>query len=85
MLLCPWDSPGKNTGVSCHFLLQGIFPGPGMESAPPASLALSGGFFTTSPPENQSALNNVPKDVSKSTPSACERDPFGNRMFSDVM
>ena len=22
----PWDSPGKNTGVSCHFLLQGIFP-----------------------------------------------------------
>ena len=18
----PWDSPGKNTGVSCHFLLQ---------------------------------------------------------------
>ena len=24
-LLCPWDSPGKNIGVSCHFLLQGIF------------------------------------------------------------
>ena len=24
-LLCPWDSPGKNTGVSCLFLLQGIF------------------------------------------------------------
>ena len=24
-LLCPWDSPGKNTGVSCHFLFQGIF------------------------------------------------------------
>ena len=23
-LLCPWDSPGKNTGVGCHFLLQGI-------------------------------------------------------------
>ena len=21
-LLCPWDSPGKNTGVGCHFLLQ---------------------------------------------------------------
>ena len=21
-LLCPWDSPGKNTGVDCHFLLQ---------------------------------------------------------------
>ena len=23
---CPWDFPGKNTGVSGHFLLQGIFP-----------------------------------------------------------
>ena len=21
-LLCPWDSPSKNTGVGCHFLLQ---------------------------------------------------------------
>ena len=21
-----WDSPGKNPGVGCHFLLQGIFP-----------------------------------------------------------
>ena len=25
-LLCPWHSPGKNTGMGCHFLLQGIFP-----------------------------------------------------------
>ena len=24
-LLCPWDFPGKNTGVGCHFLFQGIF------------------------------------------------------------
>ena len=24
-LLCPRDSPGKNTGVGCHTLLQGIF------------------------------------------------------------
>ena len=21
-LRCPWDYPGKNTGVGCHFLLQ---------------------------------------------------------------
>ena len=26
MLLCPQDSPGKNTGMGCHALLQGIFP-----------------------------------------------------------
>ena len=25
-LLRPWDSPGRNTGVGCHALLQGIFP-----------------------------------------------------------
>ena len=25
-LLCPWDSPGKNTGVGCHALLPGTFP-----------------------------------------------------------
>ena len=24
-LLCPWDSPGKNPGVGCHSLLQGMF------------------------------------------------------------
>ena len=24
-LLCPWDSPGKNTRVGCRFLLQGTF------------------------------------------------------------
>ena len=24
-LLCPWDFPGRNTGVGCHFLLQGTF------------------------------------------------------------
>ena len=24
-LICPWDSPGEDTGVGCHALLQGIF------------------------------------------------------------
>ena len=24
-ILCPWDFPGKNTGVGCHSLLQEIF------------------------------------------------------------
>ena len=28
----PWDSPGKNTGVGCHFLLQGIFLTQGLNS-----------------------------------------------------
>ena len=29
-LFCPWDSPGKNTGVGNHALLQGIFPTQGL-------------------------------------------------------
>ena len=31
-LLCPWDFPGKNTGVGCHFLLHGIFSTQGSNS-----------------------------------------------------
>ena len=34
-LLHPWDSPGKNTGVGCHFLLQGIFPTQGLNPGLP--------------------------------------------------
>ena len=45
-LPCPWDFPGKNAGVGCHFLLQGIFPTQGSN---PCFLHF-GGFFTTSPP-----------------------------------
>ena len=29
-LLCPQHFPGKNTGVGCRFLLQGIFPTQGL-------------------------------------------------------
>ena len=42
------DSPGKNIGVGCHFLLQGSLPDPGIKPASLASPALAGGFFTTS-------------------------------------
>ena len=31
---CPRDSPGKNTGVDCHVLLQGIFPAQGSNPDP---------------------------------------------------
>ena len=34
-LLRPWDSPGKNNGVGCHFLLQGIFPTQGLNPGLP--------------------------------------------------
>ena len=31
----PWDFPGKNTGVGCHFLLQEIFPTQGLNPGLP--------------------------------------------------
>ena len=30
-LPCPWDFPGKNTGVGCHFLLQGVVLSQGLK------------------------------------------------------
>ena len=30
MVHCPWDFSGKNTGVGCHSILQGIFPNQGL-------------------------------------------------------
>ena len=55
--LCPWDSPGKNTGVEkkkkkntgvgCHALFQGIFLTQG-SNPHLMSPALAGMFFTTS-------------------------------------
>ena len=44
-VLCPWDSPGKNTGVGCHALLQGIFPIQESNLHLLHLLALAGGFF----------------------------------------
>ena len=41
-LLCPWDSPGKNTGVGCHFLLQGILFTEGLNQV----TCVAGRFFT---------------------------------------
>ena len=32
MLPCPWNFPGKNTTMACHFLLQGISPNQGWNS-----------------------------------------------------
>ena len=48
---CPWEFPGKNTGVFFTFTFTfpspGDLPGPGIELECPAS---AGGFFTTEPP-----------------------------------
>ena len=49
--LCPWDSPGKNTGVGCRSLLQGDLLNPGIE---PGSPALSADSL---PPSHLGALS----------------------------
>ena len=45
-LLWTWNFPGKNTGVSCHFLLQAL-PNPGIELVSLVSIALAGRLLTT--------------------------------------
>ena len=57
-LLCPWDFPGKNTGVDCHFLLQRNLPDPEIK---PTSPALAAGFFTTEPLGKPSASHRTPQ------------------------
>ena len=42
--LCLWEFSGKNTGVDCHFLIQGNLPNPGVESG---SFALQADYLPT--------------------------------------
>ena len=51
-LLLPWEFPGKNTGVGCHFLLQGNLPNQGVK---PGSLALQADTLPSEPPEKSSS------------------------------
>ena len=46
--LCPWGSLGKNTGVGCPALLQGIFPTPELNLYLLHLPALAGRFFIIS-------------------------------------
>ena len=47
-LLCPWGFPCKNTGVGCHFPLQGIFPAQPRHRTLISCITycISGGFLT---------------------------------------
>ena len=52
-LLCPWNSPGKNTGVGCHFLHQGFFLTQGLRIAGIAipGIAFQADSLPSEPPE----------------------------------
>ena len=49
-LLCLWDSPGKNAGVGCHALLQGILPTRGLNKHLLCLLHWQGGSLPLAPP-----------------------------------
>ena len=46
--LCPWDSPGKNTGSGLPFPTPGALSNPGIKPVSLTSPALAGEFFSTS-------------------------------------
>ena len=65
--LCPCDSPGKNTGVDCHFLLQGIFPIQGSNPRLPCLLHWQGGSLPLShlgrPLQKHSTLIMISRNI----------------------
>ena len=58
-LLCPWDSPGKNTGVSCHFLFQEIFPTQGSNPCLFCLLHWQVGSLPLAPPGKPGTCSSV--------------------------
>ena len=57
-LLCPWDFPGKNTGVSIHSLLHAGLPDPGIK---PGSPTLQADSLPSEPPGSiYSTRNKMP-------------------------
>ena len=57
-LLCPWDFPGKNTGVGGHSLLQGIFLSQGSN---PHLLHSRQILYRSEPPEKPDLINGGPE------------------------
>ena len=51
-LLCSWNSPGKNTRVGCHALLQGLFPIQGLNLGLLHLLHWQEGSLPLAPPGN---------------------------------
>ena len=72
------DSPGKNTGVGCHFLLQGNLPDPGIQSRPPVSPALQTDSLPPSHLGRPLSVTLLVKTFSLSTgcPSVLPKVPF---------
>ena len=62
-LLCPWNFPGKNPGVGCHFLLQGVSQ-PRHRTFISCS-CLAGRFFTTESPGNTLCMQTFYESINE--------------------
>ena len=57
---CLWNSPGKNTVVGSHSLLQGNLPNPGIKPASPALQMDSSPSEPPGKPPEESAISQIP-------------------------
>ena len=71
-LLCPWDSPGKKTGVGCRALLQGIFPTQELNLGHLCLLHWQVGSLPLAPPGNF----EIPGDAYNFLNSSCFKNVF---------
>ena len=77
-LLCPWDSPGRHTGVGCHALLQG-----GWNSGLLVSPALQADSWPTEPPRKPSLIwgqGNFELTTISTTPSEKAMAPHSSTL-----
>ena len=68
-LICPWDSPGKNIGVGCRVLFQGIFSTQGLNPGLLCLLHWQAGSLPLAPPGHfplcpQSQRQYIPSSLS---------------------
>ena len=68
----PWDSPGKNTGVGCQALLQGVFLTQGSKSHLPSSPALQADSLPTEQPGKPQTKVEMKVKVAQSCPALCD-------------
>ena len=80
-LLCPWNSPGKNTGVGCHSLLQGIFPTRGMHPGLLHGRRIL--YHLSHPTHRMIILNHLKKCVSTTCPSHLCDPSFKDSNFTN--
>ena len=84
---CPWDSPGKNTGVGCRALPQGRSD-PGMDPVSLTPPALAGGSLTTGttaagtgPASSQRRGDSAPRPRHREHPAGQEQARCGYRVL----